>query len=164
MREDNARPHWLGARCLSGSRRGFLLSTGDDITVRLWDISTKPENKLTLSGHANFNECCAIAPPASYQYLGLLAGLPKPPYIGSTAEFMATGSCSKTIKIWDAWRTCIEVLIGHDNWVRAIVFHPGGRYLLSVSDDNTIRSWDLGQGGKCVKTLKDAHGGFVTCV
>ncbi|KAJ5678676.1 WD domain-containing protein [Penicillium macrosclerotiorum] len=142
----------------------FLLSTGDDMTVRLWDISAKPENKLVCFGHENFNECCAIAPPSSYRYLAPLAGLTKVGSPETTAEFMATGSRDKTIKIWDARGTCLMTLIGHDNWVRAVVFHPGGKYLLSVSDDKTIRCWDLSQEGKCVKTLRDAHESFITCL
>ncbi|KAJ5784167.1 wd40 protein [Penicillium psychrosexuale] len=142
----------------------FLLSTGDDMTVRLWDISGNPENKVTIHGHENFNVCCAIAPPASYQYLAPLGGLPKVSSAGSTALFMATGSRDKTIKLWDARGTCLMTLIGHDNWVQAVIFHPGGRYLLSVSDDKTLRCWDLSQEGKCVKTLRDAHKGFITCL
>lgn len=153
---------WVRDVCPSLNGR-FLLSTGDDMTVRLWDITAKPENKLTLSGHENFNECCVIAPPTSYRYLALLAGLKVSP-TGSTADFFATGSRDKTIKLWDARGTCLMTLVGHDNWVRAIVFHPGGRYLLSVSDDNTLRCWDLSQGGKCVKTLRDAHRSFITCL
>ncbi|KAM0424846.1 hypothetical protein ACHAPT_009902 [Fusarium lateritium] len=53
-------------------------------------------------------------------------------------------------------------LVGHDNWVRAIAFHPGGKYLLSVSDDKTLRCWDLSQGGKCIKVLGDVHERFIT--
>ncbi|EAW11467.1 WD40 repeat domain-containing protein [Aspergillus clavatus NRRL 1] len=154
---------WVRDVCASLDGR-FILSTGDDMTVRLWDISAKPENKLTMVGHENFNECCAIAPPTSYQYLAPLARLAKVSRAGSTAEFMATGSRDKTIKLWDARGTCLMTLTGHDNWVRAIVFHPGGRYLLSVSDDKTLRCWDLSQEGKCVKTIRDTHGGFITCL
>lgn len=43
-----------------------------------------------------------------------------------------------------------------------MAFHPGGRYLLSVSDDKTLRCWDLTQEGKSVKTLSDVHEHFVT--
>ena len=143
----------------------FLLSTGDDMTARLWDVSgSNSENKVTMVGHEHFNECCALAPPASYRYLTALTGLKKPPPPSSTAEFMATGSRDKTIKLWDARGTCLMTLVGHDNWVRGLVFHPGGKYLLSVSDDKTLRCWDLSQGGKCVKTLRDAHERFVTCL
>lgn len=54
------------------------------------------------------------------------------------------------------------MLTGHDNWVRALAFHPGGRYLLSVSDDKTLRCWDLTQEGKYVRTLSDVHAHFVS--
>ncbi|RDA89416.1 hypothetical protein CP532_6264 [Ophiocordyceps camponoti-leonardi (nom. inval.)] len=154
-------------RHISPSSDGrFLLSTGNDRTVRLWDISkTQPENTLTMTGHENVINCCALAPPTSYQYLAAIAGSePPPPKMSSTAEYMATGSRDKTIKIWDARGTCVLTLIGHDNWVSALAFHPGGRHLLSVADDKTLRCWDLSQGGKCVKVLQDIHEQFITCL
>ncbi|KAL7624961.1 Lissencephaly-1 [Parahypoxylon ruwenzoriense] len=145
----------------------FLLSTGDDRTARLWDISSSvsdPESKLTMVGHEHFNECCVLAPSAAYPYLATLAGLKKPPPASNPAEFMATGSRDKTIKLWGSNGTCIKTLVGHDNWVRALVFHPGGKYLLSAADDKTVRCWDLSQDGKCVKVHSDTHEGFVTCL
>jgi platelet-activating factor acetylhydrolase IB subunit alpha len=123
-----------------------------------------PETKLMLLGHDHYIECCAIAPPASYVHLAPLAGLKKPPPASSSAEFMATGARDKTIKLWDARGNCLRTLVGHDNWVRALVFHPGGKYLLSVADDKTLRCWDLSQEGKLVKTLGDAHQHFVSCL
>jgi platelet-activating factor acetylhydrolase IB subunit alpha len=155
---------WVRDVCPSLDGR-FLVSTGEDTTARLWDISVPtPEIKATMFGHDLLVECCAVAPPATYQYLAPIAGQRRPPAATSMAEFMATGSRDKTIKIWDARGTCIMTLVGHDNWVRALVFHPGGKYLLSVSDDKTVRCWDLSQEGKCVKTLSDAHERFVTCI
>ena len=32
---------------------------------------------------------------------------------------------------------------GHNDWVRSLVFHPDGKFLLSASDDKTIRAWDF---------------------
>ena len=93
-----------------------------------------------------------------------MAGLKKPPSSTSTSEFIATGSRDKSIRLWDARGTLIKTLMGHDNWVRALVFHPGGKYLISVSDDKTIRCWDLTQDGRNVKTVEDAHGHFVSCI
>jgi platelet-activating factor acetylhydrolase IB subunit alpha len=155
---------WVRDVCPSLDGR-YLLSAGVDQSARLWDISVAtPETKVTLFGHEHVIECCVIAPPSSYQYLAPLAGLKKPPPASSTAEFMATGSRDKLIKIWDGRGNCIKTLVGHDNWVRGLVFHPGGKYLLSVADDYSLRCWDLSQEGKCVKTLSDAHGHFVSCI
>lgn len=66
---------------------------------------------------------------------------------------------SKTV----GWRLLIShSQIGHDNWVRALVFHPSGKFLLSASDDKTIRIWDL-RIGRCTRTV-EAHEHFVTCM
>lgn len=141
----------------------WLLSGGSDQTARLWDAASGEQKGLFL-GHDHVIECVAIAPPASYDFLSSLAGLKKPPPPGSSAEFVATGSRDKTIKLWDARGTLIKTLVGHDNWVRGLIFHPGGKYLLSCGDDKTIRCWDLGQEGKCVKTVEDAHNHFVNAM
>jgi platelet-activating factor acetylhydrolase IB subunit alpha len=141
----------------------FLLSTGNDQTARIWDVQTG-EPKATLLGHEHVVECCVFAPPAAYPHLALMAGVKKPPPSTSASEYVATGSRDKSVRIWDARGTLIRTLNGHDNWVRGLVFHPGGKYLLSVSDDKTIRCWDLSQEGKCVKTLDDSHGHFVSCI
>ncbi|KAI0196953.1 WD domain-containing protein [Astrocystis sublimbata] len=155
---------WVRDVCPSIDGR-YLLSAGNDQTARLWDISlANPEAKLTLVGHEHVVECCTLAPPSAYAHLAPLAGLKKPPPVSSAAEFMATGSRDKSIRIWDARGNCIKTLKGHDNWVRALVFHPGGKYLLSVADDKTLRCWDLTQEGKCVKVVSDAHGHFVSCL
>jgi platelet-activating factor acetylhydrolase IB subunit alpha len=141
----------------------WLVSAGVDQTARLWDAGSG-ELKATLLGHDHTIECCVFAPPASYVHLAALAGVKKPPVSSSSAEYIATGSRDKSIKIWDARGTLIKTLLGHDNWVKGLVFHPGGKYLLSVSDDKTLRCWDLEQEGKLVKTLDDAHGHFVSCI
>ena len=150
------------------SRSSFCSTSmgSDDSDVSIW-IFTSGDAKLTLLGHEHFLECCALAPHASYRYLASFttpaggAGPRRPPPATETAEFMATGSRDKTIRLWDARGTCLATLAGHDSWVRALLFHPGGRYLLSASDDKTLRCWDLAQGGKCVKVLSGVHEAFI---
>ncbi|KAI9673205.1 MAG: protein with putative role during mitosis [Caeruleum heppii] len=141
----------------------WLLSAGNDQMARLWDADSG-ETRSTFLGHENYIECCCFAPAAAYGHLATMAGLKRPPPASSSAEFVATGSRDKRIKIWDARGTLIKTLVGHDNWIRGVLFHPGGKYLLSVSDDKTIRCWDLAQEGRCVKTLDEAHGHFVSCI
>ncbi len=52
-------------------------------------------------------------------------------------------------------------LTGRKNWIRGLVFHLSGKYLVSVSDDKTIHCWDLSQECNCVKTVDDSHGHLV---
>lgn len=156
------RGHTDWVRGVSPSFDGrWLLSVGNDQIARLWDLSTG-ETKTQLLSHEHVIECCAIAPPATYAHFTTLAGLKKVPPANSSAEFLATGGRDKTIRLWSAHGTLLKTLVGHDNWVRALIFHPGGRYLLSVSDDKTLRCWDLAQECKCVKTIEDAHGHFIS--
>jgi len=56
---------------------------------------------------------------------------------------------------------CVITLVGHDNWVNDLKFHPSGKYLLSASDDKSVRVWDL-SNGRCYKKIQNAHDQFVT--
>ncbi|SLM39274.1 wd domain-containing protein [Lasallia pustulata] len=153
---------WVRAVAPSFDGR-WLLSAGNDMVARLWDAGSG-DVKATFAGHDHVVECCAFAPAAAYAHLAALAGRNKEPAGSSSAEFVATGSRDRSVRIWDARGTVVKVLVGHDNWVRGLVWHPGGRFLISVGDDRTVRCWDLSQEGKCVRVVEGAHAHFVSCV
>jgi platelet-activating factor acetylhydrolase IB subunit alpha len=78
--------------------------------------------------------------------------------------YLASGGRDKLIKIWEVKEGKeIATLVGHDNWVREVMFHPNGKFLISVSDDKTIRMWDL-HSFRCIKKITEAHTHFVTSV
>lgn len=56
----------------------------------------------------------------------------------------------------------IKTLSGHDGWIRGLVFHPTGKYLMSVSDDKHMRVWEMATG-RCTKKIQ-AHEHFVSCI
>ncbi|KAF9299256.1 protein with putative role during mitosis [Mortierella antarctica] len=157
--------HLEWVRYVQPSEDGKLLvSSSNDQTSRVWDVATN-ECKSELRGHDNVVECSVFAPIVSYPYIKELIGID--PKVAAKdqplpGQYVATGSRDKTIKLWDATGQCIHTLIGHDNWVRGLVFHPSGKFLLSASDDKTVKIWDL-KAGRCMKTL-EAHQHFVTCI
>lgn len=73
-------------------------------------------------------------------------------------EFVASGCRDKRIKIWNT-RSGVWImnLIGHDQWVNDIIFHPNGKYLLSASDDKSVRIWDMSKNGVWIKKLLNIH-------
>ncbi|XP_037093242.1 lissencephaly-1 homolog [Pollicipes pollicipes] len=137
----------------------LMASCSNDQTVRVWLINTK-ECKVELRDHEHVVECVAWAPQSAWPQIseGAAGDEKKSPHHG---PLLASGSRDKTIKIWDVGSgQCLFTLIGHDNWVRGLVFHPGGQFLLSASDDKTVRVWSL-KARRCHRTL-EAHQHFCT--
>jgi len=147
-------------RCVIPSDDGRILaSCSNDHTARIWDYQSG-ETKCELRGHENVVETVAFAPVNAYPAIRELGGITSE-RSKQPGMYVATGSRDKVIKLWDSLSgQLIRNLPGHDNWVRALVFHPTGKYLLSCADDKSIRVWELSTG-RCVKTV-EAHSHFVT--
>ncbi|TFK66571.1 WD40 repeat-like protein, partial [Pluteus cervinus] len=47
-----------------------------------------------------------------------------------------------------------QPLQGHSNWVRSVAYSPDGRYVVSGSNDNTIRIWDASTGQQVGQPLQ----------
>ncbi|KAK9462811.1 WD40-repeat-containing domain protein, partial [Lipomyces oligophaga] len=150
---------WI--RALEPSLGGeFIISTGSDQSVRVTDAHTG-DCKLVLAAHEHAVECVAVAPASSYGYISAISDLGQVPSSSSEYGYFATGARDRTIKLWDYRGNLVHTFEGHDNWVRALVFHPGGKFLLSAGDDKTIKCWDLTQAGKCVRSIENAHDHFI---
>lgn len=149
-------------RWVTPSSDGRLIaSCGNDQTGRIWDRSSG-ETKVELRGHEHVVEAIAFAPVSAYEALRELSDAK--PAAGKADQspglFVATGGRDKVIKIWETSSgQCLRTLVGHDNWIRGICWSPNGKFLLSCSDDKTIRVWDLKNGARCSKTV-EAHGHF----
>ena len=57
----------------------------------------------------------------------------------------------------------IVIQSDHNDWVRAVAWHPCGRYLVSVAEDRCLRVWDAVEG-LLVRKIEDAGDHFLTTV
>jgi WD40 repeat protein len=64
-----------------------------------------------------------------------------------------SGSCDKTIKIWDAQSgACLQTLTGHEHWIECLLYLPLTHQIVSGSCDWTIKIWCI-RTGACMRTL-----------
>ncbi|CAH3020215.1 unnamed protein product [Porites evermanni] len=138
----------------------LLASCSNDQTIRVWVVATK-ECKCDLRDHEHVVEDVSWAPEAANPYVIEAAGIEGPKRGGNPGPFLVSASRDKSIRMWDvSTGVCLMTLVGHDNWVRGVMFHPRGKYLVSCSDDKTLRIWDY-KNKRCAKTLT-AHEHFAT--
>jgi WD40 repeat protein len=110
-----------GIRDLAYSPDGqTLASAGDDLTVRLWDVSTKREI-ARLTGHTGMIWSLAFAPD------------------GKT---VATCSRDGTVKLWNLRVHAEVATLKHDHGqIAAVAFAPDGNMMATAGADGTIRLW-----------------------
>ncbi|PCH35994.1 WD40 repeat-like protein [Wolfiporia cocos MD-104 SS10] len=51
------------------------------------------------------------------------------------------------------WSACLRVIEGHTYWVRSVGFSSHGRWIVSASDDETVRTWDS-RSGNLLNTME----------
>ncbi|ETO30990.1 hypothetical protein RFI_06128 [Reticulomyxa filosa] len=118
-----------------------FVSSSDDKTVRIWDISSENEIEI-FKGHT--------------QWIGNAIFSPK-------GTLVASCSGDKTIQLWDVGLgTQFKHLEGHSDCVTKVCFSQDGKILLSCSWDKTIRLWKV-KSGKILKVLS-GHSNFVNDV
>lgn len=109
-------------QAIAFSRSGKLLaSSGKDKTLRVWDVATG-------------NCLRALASPS--EATALLFGL--------NDRFWVTAHSDCNIKIWQTGSDRrIGQLTGHSDLVNAIALSPNGQFLVSGSEDKTVKIWNL---------------------
>ncbi|KAK3313601.1 hypothetical protein B0H66DRAFT_483850 [Apodospora peruviana] len=60
------------------------------------------------------------------------------------------------------WNACLQTLEGHGSSVNSVAFSPDSNLVVSGSDDNTVKIWDVATGA-CTKTLV-GHSSYVNSV
>ena len=103
----------------------WLVSAGDDATVRVWDVATGAP-RHTLTGHTSAIRALAVVPDGSW---------------------LVSASRDTTVRVWDvATGTARHTLIGHTGSVGSVVIATDGTWLASAGTDGVVRAWDAVSG------------------
>lgn len=144
-----------------------LATASEDKTIRVYDVSEwkecypplskhqkgvrfimfSPDGKRIVSASKDKSICVWNAENGSLQKMYSNVHDDEVLYLSLSEDRcrMASASADKSIKIWDIKKdSLLCTLTGHTDWVRSVDFSPiNNEQLVSVSDDGTIRVWNL---------------------
>jgi len=121
---------------------GWLLSSGEDQTIRRWNTTNWQSEVLT--GHT-----------------GWVVGL------ATDESVVASSSFDSTVRLWDPVTGAQRAqLTGHTGWIGAVAVVPRvseEAAIFSAGDDATVRRWDPAEA-TAGKRTPPAHAGAMTAV
>ncbi|KAI9136629.1 coatomer WD associated region-domain-containing protein [Paraphysoderma sedebokerense] len=116
--------------------QSLVLSSSDDMTIKLWDWEKGWKNLMVFEGHTHYVMQVVFNPKDSNTF--------------------ASASLDKTIKVWSLGSSVPNyTLEGHEKGVNCVDYYQGGDkpYLVSGADDRLVKIWDY-QNKTCVQTLE----------
>jgi WD40 repeat protein len=103
----------------------YVLSSSDDMTIKLWDWDRGFDCTQMFEGHAHYVMQVKINPKDTNTF--------------------ASASLDRSIKVWGLGSHVPHyTLEGHERGVNCIDYYPSGDkpYILSGADDRTVKIWD----------------------
>ncbi len=144
-----------------------IITGGRDAMLSLWDVNSGHCTIIgdpPLAAHyaasseeyvafLGANETLRLWHIASNRFMTCIGG-----FTDSSVIFSQNGqhilSWGQTIlKVWNILTgQCVKMLEGHSGRVLSAVFSSDDKYILSQSEDRTVRTWDV-NSGNCIKSL-----------
>ncbi len=126
--------------CISQDN-SFILSGGEDKTLKLWEIGNHGSIRASLSG-----DCLRTFEGHQGGVLSVCLSLDN--------QFALSGSADKTLKLWEvSTGHCLKTIEGHQDSVNSVCILSDAKFALSGSADNTIKLWNL-ETEACLTTFQ----------
>jgi len=145
----------------------LILSSSDDNTIKSWDWETGNEFPIIKSfeGHSHYVMTIKMNPHDDNSFasgsldcsiktwnvttgevqrilLGHSKGVNCVEYHPSNSLLLLSGADDFMIKLWDYQaQVCLHTLSGHEGNISAAIFHRSLPYIISTSEDSTVRVW-----------------------
>ncbi|KAJ8318545.1 hypothetical protein KUTeg_003636 [Tegillarca granosa] len=133
--------HAVGSTVFNCLSRSFLVSGGQDSTLKMWTVPKDLNDEEVIHLHSTITE------KAHEKDINSIAVAPND-------KFVATGSQDRLAKLWKAEDlSLIGVLRGHKRGIWCVQFSPVDQVLATSSGDGTIKIWSLSDF-TCVKTFE----------
>jgi platelet-activating factor acetylhydrolase IB subunit alpha len=154
---------WVRCLAVRGSRYGesqegdsdvpsmdsmvLVASSGNDRAIYVYNAYDKREKVAELRGHDHVVESlsflCSSALPQEKK------AAPNRKATPNTWDYLASASRDRTVRLWSVSNggSCLMTFRAHENWVKGVVIHPSGNYVLSCGDDRSIRVFDIKVSG-----------------
>ena len=170
--------------CVAYSSDGkYVLSGGEDRTVKLWDAATGREVR-TFTGHRGVVTSVAFSPDGNLAVSGSSdstlrlwdvatgRGLRATESLGwkitcvafsPDGRLVASAADDNQVRVWQVPNVeAVRTLAGHGWRVTSVAFSPDGNSSLSGSEDDSLKLWDMANG----QEVRTFHNGLVkvTCV
>jgi len=146
---------WVRCLAVRQSDGGLFASSGNDQTIHVYD--NHRTKVVELRGHEHVVESLAFVTEEP-----LKSSARETKHTELVRDYLASGSRDRTVRLWRiSEASCIATFKAHENWVRSVLIHPSGNYIISAADDKTIRVFDV-KANRCLRTLDKAHDHFIT--
>ncbi|MBD2459081.1 AAA-like domain-containing protein [Nostoc sp. FACHB-87] len=120
IKRDKDKKHWINSISFSPCVQKKIVSGNADGTVRIWNINTGENKKL--SGHKDWVNCVCFSPDG---------------------KRIASSSRDNTVIIWGANGEKIMTIQGYA-WITSVIFHPKQHSILAIAgDDNKVKLFNL---------------------
>ena len=168
--------HLQSVTCVKWSGEGFVYSSSQDRTIKVWD-PTSGQVKKNLQGHAHWVNTLALNSdyvmrigafepkdasilPTTFsnvdpEKLKAEAKVKFDLFSKSNPERLVSGSDDFTLFLWEPLKSpkSINRMTGHQALINDVRFSPDGRLLSSASFDKSIKVWN-GRDGKFLYSLR----------